>query len=114
MVKSQVKGGGHTMAKVPLAILIIALAFWHLRREKELFSKISRAEGIYTSLVYLLSLFFIFFGGAKLKNVIEAFELNVFIELFVFLIGSAIGLWFVGTVWTKILPKKALEHFSKQ
>ena len=35
MVKYQVKGGVDPMMNIPLAILIISLAFWQLRREKE-------------------------------------------------------------------------------
>ena len=35
MVKYQVKGGFDSIMNVPLAILIIALAFWQLRQEKE-------------------------------------------------------------------------------
>ncbi|ATP39993.1 hypothetical protein CSE16_07985 [Solibacillus sp. R5-41] len=100
--------------KVLLVILIIGLAFWHLKRERILFSEISWGQRIYTSLIYLLSLFLIFLGGSKLLKVIRAFELNVLIETFVFLIVFAIGLWFIGTIWTMILPKKVLEHFSKQ
>lgn len=99
--------------KMLIAVLIIGFAFWLLKEKKELFSKISLGEKIYTTLIYFISLFIVFFGGSKLLTSIKKFELNGFIEAFVFLTVLAIGLWFIVTVWTKILPKKVLEDVSK-
>lgn len=96
-----------------IAVLIIGLACWRLKQKKKLFSKLSWGEKIYTFLIYFISLFIVFFGGSKLLTSIKTFELNEFIEAFVFLIVLAIGMWFIVTVWTKILPKKVLEDISK-
>lgn len=113
MVKLKLKGGEVMIMKVLIAVLIIGLAIWRLKQKKELFYKLSWGEKIYTSLIYLMSLFIVFFGGSKLLTSIKIFELNELIETFVFLIVLAIGLWFIVTVWTKILPKKVLEDVSK-
>ena len=68
----------------------------------------------YTSLVILISFFIIFFDGTTLLKAIRTFELNVLIEIFVFLIALAIELWIIETVWTKILPKKVIDDFTKK
>ena len=99
--------------KMLIAVLVIGLAFWRLKQKKGILSKLSLGEKIYTSLIYFMSLFIVFFGGSKLLTSIKTFELNELIETFIFLIVLAIGLWFIVTVWTKILPKKLLEDVSK-
>jgi len=108
---------GDTIMKVEevlLTVFILWLAFWHHRQKKELFSQLSWGMRIYTSLVYLISLFIIFFGGTTLLRLIKTFELNGLIETFVFLIALAIELWIIETIWTIILPKKVLEDFSNK
>ena len=99
--------------KMLIAVLVIGHAFWRIKQNKGILSRLSLGEKIYTSLIYFMSLFIVFFGGSKLLTSIKTFELNELIETFVFLIVLAIGLWFIVTVWTKILPKKLLEDVSK-
>lgn len=99
--------------KVLIAVLIIGLALWRLKQKRELLFKLSWGEKIYTASIYLMSLFIMFFGGSKLLTSIKKFELNELIETFIFFIVLAIGLWFIVTIWTKILPKKVLEDVYK-
>ncbi|AWE07806.1 hypothetical protein DCE79_10605 [Lysinibacillus sp. 2017] len=90
-------------------MLVIVLIIWRIKQKKELFAKLSFGEKIYTSLIYVMSLFIIFWTASKLLTAIKTFELNGLIETFIFLIILAFGLWLIVTIWSKILPKKVLE-----
>jgi magnesium-transporting ATPase (P-type) len=95
-------------------LLVFVFIIWRLGEKKELFSKLSRGERIYTILIYTISMIFLFFGGAKLKNWISTFEIHVFMKTLLFYILFAMVVWSIVSILVKILPKKVMEYISNE